>query len=195
MPLSPVWQCRVVLGRAGLGTVHRGDRWSYVWSSWRSRAVPQQGTWQLTSLAQRPRSLGGTPTVTRQDGPPRCQPDRHRVSLFQPPRPAVSPVLLQQIATSQRRESYTMFKSHSNSNANMSTIILSHTHQLSDLQDSFIINAACKWYYRPIFFQHSSLEAESLLWHCWCCGWFYHISFLMRLQLHVPTYWTDRFDG
>lgn len=27
------------------------------------------------------------------------------------------------------------------------------------------------------------------------CGWLYHISILMHLQLCVPAYWTDRFDG
>lgn len=53
-----------VLCWAGLGTKVQGYRWYYVWSSWRSRAVPQQGAWQPNNLARRPRSLDGTQTAT-----------------------------------------------------------------------------------------------------------------------------------
>lgn len=78
----------------GLGTEARGYRWSYVWCSWRSRAVPQRGPWQLTSLARRLPVPGrdsdddgnrtGHPGVSQTDS----------LSHFQPPRPAVSPLLL-----------------------------------------------------------------------------------------------------
>lgn len=36
----------------------QGHRWPHIWSSWRSRAAPQQGPWQLSSLAQCPLSPG-----------------------------------------------------------------------------------------------------------------------------------------
>lgn len=71
----------------------QGDRWSYMWSSWRSRvALPQQGPWQLTSLAPTsavPRWDSGT-DFNRTGHPGVNQTGR----LFLSSLPAVSPFLL-----------------------------------------------------------------------------------------------------